>query len=285
MTRAETLRSAVQSLVAAGILAEEATVEARALLLHALILSPEELCLRPEVDVEMPATELLAGYIARRASREPLAYIIGERYFYGLPFAVTPAVLIPRPETEFLVEEALRHLSGLSQGRVADIGTGSGCIAVAIAAHAPDGLVWATDISEAALSVARGNAIRNGMAARITFALGDLLAPIAGEAPFNVIVSNPPYIAPQEIEQLAPEVRDWEPKVALGEHPDALHFYRRLAVEALPLLVPGGLLAVEVGQGQAEIVMDLWKSVGLKNVHTIDDYAGIPRVVSSTSSG
>jgi release factor glutamine methyltransferase len=217
---------------------------------------------------------------ARRARREPLAYILGTRPFFGLTLRVTPDVLIPRPETEILVEVALAEIARTGARRVVDVGTGSGAIAVAIAAHAPEVRVFATDISPAALAVARENAAVCGVAARITFFEGDLLEPVAALAPFDIIVSNPPYIAPEEVARLEPEVRDYEPHVALGTHPDPLHFHRRLSVEAPPLLAPGGLLAVEIGIGQADAVTRLWRAAGLEEVTVTADLAGVPRVVA-----
>ena len=133
-----------------------------------------------------------------------------------------------------------------------------------------------------AVAVARLNAERHGVSGRMTFTQGDLLTPLAPFIPFDVIASNPPYVAIEEIETLAPEVREWEPRVALGTHTDALHFYRRFADEAPPLLAPGGLLAVEVGQGQAEAVAELWRAAGMTHVSVTRDYAGIPRVVTGS---
>jgi release factor glutamine methyltransferase len=135
-----------------------------------------------------------------------------------------------------------------------------------------------------ALVVAAGNAARNGLAGAIAFYQDDVLDMASRFAPFDAIVSNPPYIAPEEIERLEPEVRDHEPRIALGTHPDALYFYRRFAVEAPPQLAPGGLLAVEVGIGQADAVMELWRNAGLTNVIATEDYAGIPRVVTGIRS-
>ncbi len=262
--------------------------------------------------------------VARRCRREPLAYITGTREFYGLTFEVSSAVLIPRPETELLAEAALRHLDarplpqplpraagegsqrssevlsspllagdgrpkpggrGLGGGgHIADIGTGSGCIAIAVTHSCPFAHAWASDISEEALAVARRNAERNGVAERVTFLQGDMLDPLTAFAPFDVIVCNPPYIAAAEVETLMPEVRDWEPRIALGTREDALYFYRRLAAEAPPLLAPSGLLAVEVGMGQADAVARLWHEAGLTNVQTMSDYAGIERVVTGVKS-
>jgi release factor glutamine methyltransferase len=279
MTYETALREGVARLEAEGLASDTARFEARLLLLHAANITLETLHLCPKETLSGLSAERFRQSIARRAAREPLAYITGERGFYGLMFKVTPDVLVPRPETEFLVEATLKHV-GDRKARIVDVGTGSGCIAVAIARHAPNADVFATDISMEALVVAAGNAARNGLAGAIAFYEDDLLNMTARFAPFDVIMSNPPYIAPEEIERLEPEVRRFEPRIALGTHADALHFYRRFAMEAPPLLAPGGLLAVELGQGQADVVMELWRGAGLTEITAIPDYAGIPRVVT-----
>jgi release factor glutamine methyltransferase len=280
MKASHLLADGARRLEAAGIPYDAARTEARLLLSHASGLSHIELRLYPTTAMSEKVAAAYEEFITRREQREPLAYITGERDFYGLTFRVTPAVLIPRPETEFVVEETLDHVKGQGVARVADVGTGSGAIAIAVAARALNVTVWATDISAEALEVAGENAGRHGVSARVHLVPGDLLTPVADAAPFDVIASNPPYIAPAEIDTLEPEVRDWEPRVALGTQPDALHFYRRLAAEAQPLLAPGGLLVVEVGQGQADAVAALWNEAGLTEVSVRPDYAGIPRVVS-----
>ena len=273
------LLAATRRLEAAGIPADEALAEARLLLQAALGLSREQMYLRPDADVDQAGAARFDSLVARRERREPLAYITGTRAFYGLDFTVSPAVLIPRPETELLVEAALRHLEGVETPRIADVGTGSGCIAIALAAHLPRARAWASDISPEALEVARANAERYDVAARFTLAEGDRLKPLAASAPFDTILSNPPYIGEREVDALMPEVRDWEPRVALTPGDDALAFYRHLANEAPPLLAAGGLLAVEVGQRQAEAVAALWTEADLKEVNILPDYAGIGRVV------
>jgi release factor glutamine methyltransferase len=281
MTAAEAITEAVRRLSHARIPSDEARREARILVREATGLTNEALYARPEQPLSEDALARWESVVSRREKREPLAYILGYREFYGLTFHVTPAVLIPRPETELLVETALEHLRGMENPVVVDVGTGSGCIAVAIAVHRPDATVYATDISQDALTIARENAQRNGVS--IHFIEGDLLAPLHGQGPqFNVIVSNPPYIAPLEIVTLEPEVRDWEPSLALGTHPDPYVIYGQLASESVPLLRENGLLAVEVGQGQADAVAALWSARNLKEIATRSDYAGIPRVVSGT---
>ena len=285
MTLDELQADAAKRLVAAGIDPGEARTEARLLLSHISGFSREELYLRPHTVLSPTEAQQFELLLARREKREPLAYILGEREFYGLTFRVTPAVLVPRPETEFLVEAVIQTLQGYSSPRLVDVGTGSGIIAVTLARQVPNAEVFATDISPEVITVARENAQRHDVAEYIVFAAGNLLAPIINHGPFDAIVSNPPYITPIEIETLEPEVRDFEPRIALGTHGDPLHFYRRLAAEAPPLLTPGGILAVEVGQGQAQDVAALWETHGLTDIRTMRDYAGIERVVIGQAPG
>ncbi len=224
-----------------------------------------------------PAMRRYARWVARRAAREPLAYILGHREFYSLDFEVTPAVLIPRPETETLVRVALECLGERPDARVLDIGTGSGAIAVAIASHARSATVVATDISQAALEVARRNATRHGVLARLEFIRADLWPP---EQPlFDLIVSNPPYVAAGAIDLLAPEIARFEPRIALAAGPDGLSFYRRIAHDAREYLQSGGCLLLEVGDGQAGAVASLCTLAGASGVTTINDLAATQRVV------
>lgn len=220
----------------------------------------------------------LADYrekVRRRGSREPGQYILGETEFWSLPFKISPAVLIPRADTEVLVEEALKRIK--SQARVLDVGTGSGAIAVALAHELPEIKVTALDCSDAALEVARGNAELNNVSARVCFLEGDLRDLPAG--PFEAVISNPPYIPTGDWASLMPEVREHEPRLALDGGVDGLDAYRQLAAQANHVLVPGGWLLVEVGIKQAKDVVALFKAAGLLEIETRDDYAGIPRVV------
>jgi release factor glutamine methyltransferase len=219
--------------------------------------------------------------VQRRASREPLQYILAETEFWSLPFNVNPAVLIPRADTEVLVEETLKRIDGCAS--VLDIGTGSGAIAVALAHEQPEVHLTALDCSEDALEVARGNARRNGVEDRVACLAGDLNSLPPG--PFDLIVSNPPYIPSRDWEELMPEVRDHEPRLALDGGDDGLEAYRRIAVQAVRLLPPAGWLLVEVGIGQAAVVNELFKAAGLTDVLQRDDYAGIPRVVMGRKQG
>ncbi len=213
--------------------------------------------------------------VRRRASREPVQYILGETEFWSLPFKVNPAVLIPRADTEVLVEEALKRVE--SKDRVLDVGTGSGAIAIALAHEVAGVEVTALDCSEDALEIARENAAANKVVASIEMLAGDLKSLPAG--PFDMIVSNPPYIPTRDWQELMPEVHDHEPRLALDGGPDGLEAYRQLAVQARKVLAPKGWILVEVGINQAKDVAALFKAAGLVNIETRDDYSRIPRVV------
>ena len=254
---------------------ESARLEAELLL--AATLGLDRIGLYVNFERPLDADELAAfrERVRRRAQREPLQYILGETEFWSLAFNVDSAVLVPRADTEVLVEEALARIEDAA--RVLDVGTGSGAIAIALAHEKPEIQVTALDCSEPALEVARGNALRNGVADRITFLTGDLAALPTG--PFEMVVSNPPYIPSQDWAGLMPEVRDYEPRLALDGGSDGLAAYRQLAAQAGSLLAPGGWLLVEVGIGQAGEVSALFEAVGLVEVGQRDDYSGIARVV------
>lgn len=223
----------------------------------------------------------------RRASGTPVAYITGEKEFYGLTFQVTPAVLVPRPETEILVQRALELFQEKRlppNAWVLDIGTGSGAIAVTLAVNLPKIQVTATDISVDALSVARANARRHQVQSRLHFETGDLWPP-EGSAPadglkFNLVVSNPPYIEAEQIAQLSPEVRH-EPTLALDGGPDGLSVYRRLISGLKKYMLPQGWVLLEVGADQADHVSELLAAAGFKVLPPVLDLAGYPRVVQA----
>lgn len=219
-----------------------------------------------------------AAMIERRLAGEPIQYITGECEFFGLPFHVTPAVLIPRPETEHLVEQAIlvAHRMG-PQVRILDVGTGSGSIAVALAHALPHAKITAVDLSAEALQIARDNADRNGIGSRILFLQGDLLAPVAGQQ-FDLIVSNPPYVPSTDRESLAVEVREHEPHLALFAGADGLEVYRRLIPSAAGALIRGGCLALEIGYGQVESLRWLLAGAGFSSIEFSPDLQGIPRV-------
>ncbi|HUY37962.1 MAG TPA: peptide chain release factor N(5)-glutamine methyltransferase [Candidatus Binataceae bacterium] len=236
------------------------------------------------IAISSGAAERFEAMLSRRAAREPIAYILGSKEFYSLEFEVTPAVLIPRPETEFLVAAALEFAAEHSGLRVLDIGTGSGAIAISIAVNAARAIVVAADISPDALAVARRNVARHDADGSVKLRLADIFEPLDGGGAlgnFDLIVSNPPYIEVSAIDSLAPEVRDFEPPAALFSGAGALECYTRIAGGAGEHLNRGGAVMVEVGAGQAEAVGALFREAGLHLTGVINDLAGIARVVTA----
>ncbi len=219
-------------------------------------------------------------YVERRRIGEPIQYITGETEFYGLPFRVTPDVLIPRPETEHLVEKVIELAASVREPRMVDVGAGSGAIAIALAHALHKASVTAIDLSDPALSIARENAQRNGVFNRIRFLPGDLLSPVAEER-FDIVVSNPPYVPERDRASLAVEVRDHEPALALFAGSDGLEVYRRLIPAAFDVLTPGGFLALEIGFGQSDFIRALLTDSGFDTIEFTPDFQGIPRVAIS----
>jgi release factor glutamine methyltransferase len=261
---------------------ENPRAEAQILLAHVLKCKKIDLVVRYDEQPEEADRTRFRELIQRRVAGWPVAYLVGTRDFYSLTFEVNPAVLIPRPDTETLVLEALTLLKPLAAPAVLDIGTGSGCIAVTIAHEKKDAQVTATDVSPDALDVARRNAGRHGVAERVTFRQGDLFAALPAGSAFDLVVSNPPYIAQAEFAGLAPDVRDHEPRVALDGGPDGLAFYRRLAAGVAPFLKPGGRVLLEIGATQEAAVRALLtERPELEVGPTLKDMAGHPRVVSA----
>ena len=231
---------------------------------------------KPLTDAELAAVR---GLVARRAKREPLQYLLGSQEFAGLEFVVTPAVLIPRHDTEVLLAEALRVAPQAKA--VLDIGTGSGCLAVALAKELSQAQVTAIDVSVEALAVARQNAERNGVT--VALCQGSLLEPVAGRT-FDLIVSNPPYIPTPDLADLQPEVRGFEPLLALDGGQDGLDCYRALIPASAAQLTPHGWLLVEIGIGQADAVRELFAQAGFSAIFTAKDPGGIERVVGGQFS-
>lgn len=217
------------------------------------------------------------NFLMRRFAGEPIQYITGEAAFYGLTFRVNRSVLIPRPETEHLVEKAIELGGALKRPRIVDVGAGSGAIAVALAHELPHAEITAIDVSTAALEIAKLNAGSNGVADRIRFLHGNLLDPVAAEI-FDLVVSNPPYVALNEREGMDVEVREFEPGVALFAGCDGLGVYRRLIPQAAAALVTGGQIVLEIGHGQQQAIGDLFASNGFGQIQFVADLQGIPRV-------
>ncbi len=262
---------------AAGIPAAEARLDAELLLRHVLGWDRATWFTRRDEAAAGDIDGRFAPLVTRRAGREPVAYIRGVQAFYGRDFAVGPGALIPRPETELVVEEGLAAIAAVAEPRVLDIGTGSGCLAVTLALERPSARIWATDVSEAALDWARRNAGQFGVASRVTPLLAAGTGDLAG--PFDLMVSNPPYVREGDRHSLQPEVARHEPASALFAGGDGLDVVRALAPEAWAVLTPGGTLVMEIGVGQAAEVRRVLGAAGFAAMRVRDDLQGIPRVV------
>jgi len=271
------LRDALERLERSGV--PEPRVEAESLLAELLGVGRPSLFLRRDEALPAESAERFEDWLSRRESREPLQHITGRQEFHGLSFIVDRRALIPRPETEGLIDALLDER--LAPGAcVADLGTGSGCLAVTLAVRGPDLSLFALDASAEALELARDNARRHGVEARIRFANCDLARPPSDwNGRMQAIVANPPYVPEADWRRLEPEVRDHDPRPALVPGPSGLEAYRALAPVALELLVPGGLLLLELGCGQAEAVAELLAAEGYRVRPVRDDLNGIPRVM------
>jgi release factor glutamine methyltransferase len=267
--------------LSAGPHPERARRDAELLLLHALgpASGKNKVWLIAHSDEMLPAAGVrrYIDLIERRYRGEPIQYITGETEFYGLPFRVDRNVLIPRPETEHLVEKVLELAACFEQPCIVDVGTGSGVIAVALAHKLLQAAVTAIDLSNAALGIARQNAELNSVSSRIRFLEGDLLTPVAEER-FEIVVSNPPYVPASECAALAVEVRDHEPALALFAGEDGLDVYLRLIPAAFAALIPGGFVALEIGFGQSAAKTPLLAASGFQRIEFVPDLQGIPRV-------
>lgn len=261
----------------------EPDADARVLVGHALHLDRARLIAQLDRNLEAREINVISGLAARRLRREPVSRILGEKEFWSLPLTVTPDVLVPRPETETIVEGALDFVvrGGLRMEklRVLDIGTGSGALLLALLSELPDAIGTGTDTSAAALQVAQANAARCGLAARCNFVVSDVASGV--QVPFDLVVSNPPYIARSEIASLAPEVREYDPVVALDGGDDGLATYRGIAAQARQFLAAGGRLFVEIGAGQEPAVRAIFVDSGLTVGVARNDLAGIPRVLGA----
>ena len=275
------LVNAQQILEGAGI--ANAAQEARWLLAYALEMKHHELASRAEQSVTTEQLARVMSVVRRRELREPLQYILGSQEFCGLDFSVTSAVLIPRPETELLIQESLREGRFVEGAVLVDVGTGSGCVAVTLATILDGMRIFALDCSHAALKVAKGNADRHGVGDKIIWLEGDLLSPLkecVGVGTVDAIISNPPYIAEADWAGLQPEVRDYEPRGALLAGPQGIEFHVRLIHDSKEFLAPGGLLVMELGQNQAPLVRRaVEEATGYTGLQTVEDEAGIERIL------
>lgn len=261
---------------------ETPRLDAEVLLAHVLAVDKVGLYLSFSSLVPPKARDRLEVLVQRRLKGEPVSYLIERKEFWSLAFKVGPAVMVPRPQTETLVEEAVNLISHLPSPKVLDIGTGSGAIAIALATEVPHATIIATDISDAALALARENATSNHVST-ITFLHGDLFAPLEQtKATFDLIASNPPYIPHDAIALLPPGIRDYEPHLALDGGPDGLSCYRRIAAQAYRYLKPGGWLLLEVGEGQSQPVIKMLSQTGMyRTPDTAVDLLHIERVVKA----
>jgi len=273
----------VRRLLGAGI--DSARLDAELLLGCALGMSREELMVAATRKVSVAESDRYEDLLRRRLNREPLAYITGQQEFWSLGFLVSGDVLVPRPETETLVERALKHLAAINNHeapRILELGTGSGAIAVALASELPQAEIVATEIAPAALEIARRNASRNGVSNAMRFLQGDLFTALDQELEkdFDLILSNPPYIPRGEIAHLGAEVSRWEPRAALDGGVDGLDFYRRIIEEAPSYLRPGGAVAVEIGAAIGSLVLALFRNnPAYGDTRVYQDYSGRDRVV------
>ena len=260
--------------------------DAERLLCHVLGWSRARFIAYPDEMVADQVASRFRDLLAERARRRPLQHLTGTQWFWKHALVVSPDVLIPRPETELLVESGLDLVQRTNRPVVVDVGTGSGCLALSLAFERGDALVHAIDVSAKALEVARENAQRLGLAERVSFHEGDLLAPVADLAgSIDLLVSNPPYVGADEIETLAPEVRDHEPRAALVPPGERFSVYRRLAPELGRFLRPGGHCILEVGAGMADEVSRILGNAGLPVDRVVPDLAGVPRAVIASRVG
>jgi release factor glutamine methyltransferase len=263
---------------------DEPRLSAELLLAHALDCRKIELYTRYELTPTVEQIDAFRSLVRRAASHEPIAYLVGHKEFFSLDFEVTSAVLIPRPESELLVEQALEHCKRLDKPRfdVLDIGTGSGCLALAIAKLLPAAYVVATDVSGDALEIAGRNVSRHNLNERIRLLEADGLLLPSDAVPaggFDVIVSNPPYIADGDVAGLPANIREYEPRIALAGGADGLDLVRRIASDGLRMLAVDGRCIVEAATGQDERVVELFASNGWRHEKTVRDLGGVPRTI------
>jgi len=255
---------------------------AERLLAHVLGCQRIDLYTRFERPVPVEALDRFRGLVRRRASREPIQHLVGETEFWSLPLRCDGRAFVPRPETELLVDATLEMAQGRENSVIADVGTGTGCLAIAVAVEVKDARVVASDVAADALELAAENLEAHELAARVTLLQGDLAAPFLDRGmagAFDVVLCNPPYVPEPEIVRLQPEVRDYDPRIALAGGADGLEVIRRLLEEIPPLLQPDGCLIFELGEGQAGAAREMMARSGWKVMRTIVDGIGVERVI------
>lgn len=282
MTVLEVIQRSTEFLKNKGV--DSPRLQTELLLAHLLNLPRMQLYLNFERKLSQTELDSFRELIKRRSQREPLQHIVGSTSFCGLELAVNRDVLIPRPETELLAEQGWNFLKQLSApssrpSTALDLGTGSGCLAIALAVHCPEAKIFATDISPEALDLARQNAARHNVLERLEFLLGDAFTAFTSPEAFDLIISNPPYIPSSEIPSLQVEVRDYDPRQALDGGPDGLVFYRRIAAETARFLQPGGKIMLEFGDGQAPSIREIFESQKWIVEAIIEDYNQRPRII------
>lgn len=278
MTIANCLKLATGKLAAAGV--AQPSREAASLLRHATRRDRTFLVAHSEYELTDAERQTFDSHIERRQSREPFQHIVGVQEFYGLNFIVSPDVLIPRPETELLVETAINLFGKIKDVSFCEIGVGSGCIAVSILHELPSAQVHGLDISEKALDIARINAVNNGVSGRLTLSISDVFAAV-DDKKFDAIVSNPPYISAADFAELQPEVRDFDPRIALTDGKAGLSIICRIVSDAPKYLDSGGYLLLEIGIGQAGEVRKMFVNDVWEMVNIVSDLQGIPRTVKA----
>tara|TARA_Y100001934_G_scaffold27208_1_gene29746 strand:+ start:1691 stop:2542 length:852 start_codon:yes stop_codon:yes gene_type:complete len=281
MTVNEAHREAVRRLCESGV--ESPNVDAEWLISELISCARSEIAINEKRELSQEEQCLLSDQLVRRERREPLQSILGTTSFFGFDFCVGPEALIPRPETESLVEHAIQFVKHHPSSIVLDLGTGSGCIAIALAKFCPGTKILASDLHGPALKLAKQNAMRLNALRQITFCQADGMAALAKNESVDLIVSNPPYIPTSEISTLQPEVRKHDPPIALDGGADGLYFYRQLAIEGFPRLKKKGQLIAEFGDGQATAVTEVFRQVAWANVEIKNDLVGRKRIVIAST--
>jgi release factor glutamine methyltransferase len=280
VTVLEAIQKSTEFLARRGV--ESPRLQTELLLAHLLKMPRMKLYLNFDRALSDAETNTLRELVKRRSQREPLQHIIGSVSFCGFEITVNRNALVPRPETEILAESGWQYLSPLNSSTALDLGTGTGCIAIALAAKSPNAKITAIDISPDALTLAKENATKNNVAERLTFIQSDGFAALPKDPQFDLIISNPPYIPTAEIETLQPEVKDFDPRNALDGGTDGLNFYRMLATKAKSFLKPGGKIMLEFGDGQAPAIREIFENEKWIVEAVKDDYSQRARILISS---